>query len=220
MKRLIIICTLLLTFTFVNAQFSIGLTGGIGHSWLHHNEQPGVENEFHLGYHGGVSFLYSFASPVAISADLRFSAEGGKYNYNSSGNNILTKYRTHYLRVPVMVNYFFGDNGNTVRPKVAVGPSFGFLVGGKHELVVNGAPNYSEQAEKLFERSDVGVSGVVGLVFKLSPSLLMSTDVNYYSGFSNVNKVDPELKNRTIAFNLGFMVPLGGSTKTTTTNGN
>src|SRR5688500_18910708 len=129
MKNLIAVSAFTLVVFIAKAQnLSIGPTAGVGHSW--NNAEVGTADKaFHTYYNIGAKLVYSFVTRWGISGDIKFSSEG--QTVKTSGAKLSA--RANYIRVPLHGIYFFGKFGDRVRPKISVGPSFGFLVGGKSE---------------------------------------------------------------------------------------
>lgn len=220
MKRAILISTLILSVTLLNAQFSIGPTAGYGHSWYTNDDVnvPTLEYQFHPHMNAGIEMLYSFSGPMAISAAFKYSGEGATYTYQSSGNSIKAKTRASYFRIPLQVVYHFGDAASSVRPRISAGPSFGFLTGGKQTVYVDGNENLTQDSKDFLETFDFGINTSAGVVFKVGQTAWLSTVVNYYHGLSNMYKTTNfDVESRNLGLNVGLHFPLGGSSRTTTT---
>src|SRR4051794_7591369 len=112
--------------TNAQSKFSLGPNVGVGASWL--DNTPNKKTK--PAINGGLSLVFSATEHFGIGLDAKYSLEGGKY----SSNNQNTIADLNYLRLPLKAVYFFGKYGNRVRPKVYVGPSFGFLAGGKTKI--------------------------------------------------------------------------------------
>ena len=114
----------------INAQtFSIGPTGGFGHSWIHNSDG---DTKFNPAWNAGLSFIYSTKSSFGIGADVKYSAEGNKRDFQTTGPadgpiDVTGTINANYIRVPLKLIYFGANNDNAVRPKIYAGPSFGFL---------------------------------------------------------------------------------------------
>src|SRR5688572_1867406 len=92
--------------------------------------------------------VYSFQEHFGVSLDLLYSMEGAEYeSTETSTPNITTTTESSltlsYLRVPILLNYFAGQLGNAVRPKIMLGPDLGFLLGVKDETDVRVESNGS-----------------------------------------------------------------------------
>lgn len=175
------------------SKFSLGPNAGVGISWL--DNTAGRKTK--LAGNVGLSLVYSAAEHFGIGVDAKYSFEGGKYLL---GSQPVTA-DLNYFRVPVKFNYFFGNYGNKVRPKIYAGPSFGFLSGGKttierpnlSPLVVNSRDN--------FKHFDFGVTGGAGVNIRLVKNTWFNADVNYLHGISDLTPA--EVHNRNVGVNVG-----------------
>jgi outer membrane protein W len=143
-----------------------------------------------------------------MSADLKFSGEGGKNTFDAGGNHQEWKYRAYYIRVPIQAVYFFGDLGDVVRPKISLGPSAGFLVAGDSKAYINDALDSKLKTKDLLEGFDFGLTGAVGVNFKLGGDKWLNTDISYYHGITDAG-IFIELRNRNVMLNIGLLFPIG-----------
>src|SRR5215204_1317779 len=104
---------------------SVGPNAGFGHTWT----SGAGDNRYQPAGNFGVALVYSHNNHVGLGVDLKYSIEGGKKEFA----NVDVTSRLNYIRIPVKGIYFFRDYGASFRPKISLGPSFGFLVGGKQE---------------------------------------------------------------------------------------
>ncbi|MEI9810142.1 MAG: porin family protein [Bacteroidota bacterium] len=150
---------------------------------------------------------------MGISADLKFSSEGGTLQSDEGGDEYKYTYRGNYIRLPLQGIYFFGELGDKVRPKVSLGPSFGFLVGGKSKLEVNGTKTDEADSKDAFTRFDIGLNAAAGANFRIGTNKWLNTDITYYHGFSNVfedaGEKNKKVRNRGLGINIGITFPLG-----------
>ena len=134
MKKILAVCMVSVGFSMVaKAQsFSIGPNAGYGTTWLDNFKDKKYKSAGNVG----LSFIYSTKSSFGIGADVKYSFEGGKRQYATTvpGVTATEEASLNYLRVPIKAMWFFGSYGQRVRPKITLGPSFGFLVGGKTEV--------------------------------------------------------------------------------------
>src|SRR5688572_4427681 len=71
----------------------------------------------------GAKLVHSFVSHWGVSADIKFSGEGGKTAGRDALNNQHQyQYRVNYIRIPLQGIYFFGKSGDVIRPKISFGP--------------------------------------------------------------------------------------------------
>ena len=88
--------------------------------------------KINMGVAFGVGVGYNFTDNLGVSADLLYSLEGDKYEYELLGatSELINKYQ--YFKVPLQFVYN-GDPSNTVAFRGKVGPSFNFLTGASVE---------------------------------------------------------------------------------------
>ena len=202
MKHFFFTCGLLLTALFSSSKLSaqdnmsLGPIAGFGHSWI-----SGSDNKYQPAGSVGITFTYSPIAHLGFGADLLYSIEGGKWQ--AGANNIITK--ADYIRMPLTVKYFFGQVGDRLRPRIQLGPSFGFLIGG-HQVV--------ETADKEEQSVDVGITVGAGLNYRLMQKTWLLADVSYYNGLTKVyNNTAVDGRNRNIQFNLGVAFGIGKAVK-------
>lgn len=213
MKTTIIVLSLLLFFSLSSQaqKFSIGTSAGFGDSWLTIQNSP-YSTKFNPSYSIGGKLVYNVSDNWDISADIRFSAEGGKVKgIDPLDNKHDYTYRANYLRLPLQANYLFGKTNNVFRPKLSFGPSVGLLVGGKTDLVVNGMKASSFSSKDIFKSFDFGLAGAAGFNYRLGGGKWLSAEINYYQGMTDIRKesTDGSFKNKNIGANVGIIFPLG-----------
>jgi len=198
---------------YANAQqhISFGPTVGFGHSWISTENavSPGYDSKFHSTYNVGVKMVYSLQTHWGVSADLKYSSEGGSFK---NGNNELV-YRANYIRLPLQAVYFFGEYGDRVRPKISLGPSFGFLVGGDTKYESNDNKISEGHSKDMFKTFDAGLTGAVGANIRVARNTWLNTDIGYYHGLTNMNDVSSNnMKNRSLGLNVGLAFGVGTGT--------
>lgn len=209
MKIVVIATVLLISFFSLHAQnLSLGPTAGFGHTTVSIKESP-LHKNFFPAYNMGVKMVYSIVSHWGISVDLKFSGEGGKLSSDMVATDYEQKYRALYIRIPLQGIYFFGKLGDRIRPKIAIGPSLGFLVGGETTESLNGEQSSSFKTKNLFEGFDLGVAGAIGANFRLPGDKWFNADITYYHGLTNISASVADIKNRNIGFNIGVTFPIG-----------
>lgn len=216
------LCTIFLSIAaLLQAQkLSIGPNAGYGSTWISKMNN----RKYKSGGNVGLSLIYSTKSSFGLGADVKYSFEGGEREYQTTipGSTLTTEEETslNYIRVPLKAMWFFGKYGNRVRPKVALGPSFGFLVGGKiktNTTSQTGAMvSHSETNSKdYWDTFDFGLTGSAGLNYRLVSKVWLNADVAYYHGLTNAineEKISarpaPSNKNRNIVLNVGVNLGL------------
>lgn len=157
--------------------FSLGPMIGFSHTGI--TNVDGQNSKFKPSYAAGLTATYSTVPHWAFGLDVFYSMEGAAFSNSDSE----TKVDLHYLRVPLKVGYYFGDVEDRFRPKITVGPSFGYLI--------NSEVDYSNQQGSnrvtgSYEGWDLGVNASLGFNYKLADNIWLNTDLGYYYGFIDV----------------------------------
>lgn len=195
MKRIMFVPMVLLMVGSVYAQpeitttrkaFSIGPCGGYGHAWIGNYKNTVFLPSVSFGIFG----TYTPHEHWGIGADVRLSQEGSIIEPPESGQ--VTR-RLDYVRVPVRVMYLFRQEEFDFRPKVTLGPSFGFNFG--KDVPSNTAVEYY----------DIGMIASTGFNYRLDSFTYVNLDVGYYHGFSDAitSNIKSDM-NRNVAVSLGI----------------
>ena len=213
MKRVLIIAVMVTTGIISKAQtISFGPTGGFGHSWITNSDG---DSKFNPAWNAGLSLIYSSKSNFGLGVDVKYSAEGNKTTYTAAGipeqpNNTVTEtVNVNYIRVPVKLIYFFGNNKSAVRPKIYAGPSFGFLTGGNIADELSGIKTKVDTKDYI-KNFDFGVTAAAGLNFRVAPRTWLNTDIAFYQGLTDITKSNNSTQhNANVGVNLGLLIGLG-----------
>jgi hypothetical protein len=204
MKKTLIVLALFIFTISVHAQnLSFGPTGGVGHSWI--GSPNSIDSRFHPYYNIGGKMVYSFVTNWGISGDIKFSSEG--YS-TKNGSDYKFAARANYIRVPLQGVYFFGKYGDRVRPKISIGPSFGFLVGGKTETTLSGVETSGTKVKTFMKGFDFGFTVAGGGNVRIAPATWLNLDLAYYHGLSDILEDNTEAHNRNLGINVGVTFPL------------
>jgi outer membrane protein W len=190
----IIISSLVSVAASAQSKLSLGPSAGIGSSWISNSG----DSKSKLSGNVGLSLVYSAAEHFGIGLDGKYSFEGGK---STSGNQTTTA-DLNYIRVPLKAIYFFGRYGSKVRPKIFVGPSFGFLAGGDTKVERDNVVLGTIKSKDVYQSFDFGVTAGAGLNIRLVKNTWLNADVSYLHGISDVIK-NTDLHNRNIGVNIG-----------------
>ena len=166
---------------------TFGLKGGVNFSNVSvvtSGEVPDFKNL--QGLTGGV-FLNLNLGPVGIQPEVLYSRRGMKFNETVEGGTLTVKYMLDYIEVPLLLKLTVVPVG-PVRPIVYAGPAFSYLLKAKEEAVLPGVGEESNEVTDQFKRESW--DGVVGggLEFRLPVIKLLSLEVRYHFGLSNINK--------------------------------
>lgn len=216
MKQLL--CTAVLCFSlsgvFAQQGWSIGDKGFIGHSWTVGNKPSEATYKVHATYAIGRNAVYNFNENIGVGFGTYFSSEGYTFGMDKYEKNVEQNLRTNIIRVPVFANINFGDAQKRIRPHVIVGPSVGFLVGGRYTMLSKDLDAFlGAKAKKIISTDiDAGVNAGIGFTFKVANGILINNDVNYYHGFVDQKVVDPDVNsgnnftNRNLTLSMGMMI--------------
>jgi hypothetical protein len=170
------------------SEFSIGLKGGFGHSFI----MPYSNYTFNSSWDAGISATYSPWQHFGVGLDALYSQEGGSFIYRDSEIRTTT---LNYVRVPVKAIYFFNTYEHDFRPKISIGPTVGFLM--------------SESNSSSANFLDLGANATLGFNYRLARAVWLNADASYYHGFMDVYDSNVENDNNgnirlDIGISLGF----------------
>lgn len=184
---------------------AIGVTAGIGHSWL--SEQAG-RTVGHPAFNVGGSFIYSTTRHWGIGFDIKYSREGRATRY--APDDHLERANLDYIRVPLRLTYFFNDLNKDVRLKLSLAPTMGFLASARYKIWdADGHEEANNSFKDQVNGFDFGLTFGAGVNFRVSERAWLTTELAYYNGFVNVAKYGGTTLNRNLAFNAGLMFGIG-----------
>ena len=169
-------------------RFSIGPRGGVNFSGITNVE----ESQTITGTVLGLTSTYSLNEHSGLTLDVLYSVEGYKAPFEN--------YKLRYLQVPLYFDFFAGKLGDRFRPKVYVGASPEFFLGGTlNELDVN---------KRYFNKFLISATGGLGFNYRLVSRVWLNADARAFIGLSdirakNYNSGDP-LHPRTTQITLGL----------------
>lgn len=201
MKKALFVIAAVCSSYFVRAQTqSFGPTAGFNWAWLSDIDEVKGRPSFNAGF----TYTYSILESAGIGIDVRYSEEGAKWE--SGGQTYAT--RLNYIRVPLKFQYFFGNLGERIRPKIFVGPSFAFLIGGKSDV---GIGDQTVDSKDVYEKFDVGLFGGAGFNYRLAERTWLNFDLAYTHGMLEVlgDKGISDAKNRMVNLNVGVAFGIG-----------
>jgi len=215
MKKLVVVAIVALAgITGVQAQnVSFGPVASFNHSWLTGTSQ--ADRQFNPGFKVGVALTYSINPNWGVGFDAVYANEGFKAENTVANFKSTNHTNLNYVRVPLKLSYFFGVLGDKFRPKLYIGPSFGFLVGGKSKYetqnLTTGTIVKSESLSKdNFKGFDMGAMVGAGFNYRIGTSTWLNFDLNYTNGLIDVSKSESSWNaNRNYGISLGVAFPIG-----------
>ena len=170
--------------TDIQRTFTVGPAVGFGHTGM---RNVGYDDYFKPSINAGITMNYSKWEHIGISGDVLYSMEGGRFKTNQ-GSEIDVD--LNYLRIPVKFAYFFGDVASNFRPKITIGPSFGFLIADDLDIE-EGTSNPNLSSSENYETFDLGGQGSIGFNYHLGDGRVwLNADAYYYHGFLEVDQLN------------------------------
>jgi outer membrane protein W len=182
---------------FASAQ-KISLGPMIGANFANISDIP--DSKVKTGLNAGLFLNYSVNENLGLGIKAMYSQLGAK-DVSGTGETHL-----NYVQIPLSGIYYFGERGNTIRPKVFLGPYVGFLLNARDQ---NGNDIKSPSGQDFFNKTDVG--GQVGLGFNYSLANLswINFDAGYSTSLVNItDHSDRDYKNSAFFASVGYSFPI------------
>ncbi len=200
------------------AQFSLGVRGGIISSTAQFSEDLGFEFDNRLGALGGVVAEIRFNEGFAIQPELNYVQRGWQSTFLISIPNLytaetVTKTRINYVELPILLKA--GFNLGPARLDLLAGPSFSKAISGKNDVTTTttflaGDKDVDKTSTDLefdndIKKNDLNAQLGLSLSFGSSNNRLF-VDGRYLYGIANINDnnaINADISNR------GFVVSAG-----------
>ncbi|MBK8623875.1 MAG: PorT family protein [Saprospiraceae bacterium] len=196
MTKKVYLAAVFLLVTGISAKtqtLSIGPLAGVNLMTISDTNSPKILPGLMAGIFGN----YSINEHFGINAKLMFSQMG-------TGTDISDDIvRLNYIQLPVSMVYFFGNNGNTIRPKIFAGLYGSYLLQARDN---NGNDIVFPNGNDVYVKPDFGAQIGAGLNFIIRPRTWLNIDAGYSTGFNSIVDVEGT-KNR----NNGFQISAGVS---------
>jgi outer membrane protein W len=187
------------------AEFGVNIgynTSGITYS------NSGINSDYTGGFNAGVSAEYYFSDRWGIKGKLTYDQKGWGNGYltlyDDNGNSSEidgVNFHLNYLTIPVMADWHFGRMRNWY---LNFGPYVGVL------LNASESSNSGADIKSLFNTTDVGFAGGIGVKFPISNSVKLFIEADGQSGFTNIFKDSggETVQNVRSSINFGFLIPV------------
>lgn len=160
---------------------SIGDKFTFGHSWTVGNRQDNQKYKFHPFVQVGRMGRLNFGQNVNLGLGTFFSTEG--VSFKDDDAKTTTEQRMNYIRIPLIATFDLGSSVSKVLPRISVGPSVGFLVGGKSLVKNEDDALAGYKTTKLMStKVDAGINASLGVNVKITEGFTFSPDITYYHG--------------------------------------
>jgi hypothetical protein len=212
MKKFTLLFSLVILFSFSNAQWQFGPRIGLNFSTMTGEKGwNNTSNGWITGRIIGGVATYSLDDHLALVGEINHITSGGKFNYDYNNDEARSlnsdegQWKEIYnnVQVPIMVKYTFGDK---IQFYGELGPYFNFTFGGRYKdqiesinweekgkiKFVNEYPDTEEDnvwylKKEYYRRFDVGMNFGVGAQRELGKGFI-ALDLRFGLGFLDFNK--------------------------------
>lgn len=154
------------------------------------------------GLNAGLFLNYSVNENLGLGIKALYS-ELGTASDNGTGETNL-----NYVQIPLSGIYYFGERGNTIRPKVFVGPYVGFLLSAQDQ---NGNDIKSPSGQDFYMNTDIGGQVGLGFNYTLANQSWINFDAGYSASLVNItDHSDRNYKNSAFFASVGYSFPISG----------
>lgn len=197
---------LILTANNLNAQLHYGLHAGLN---VETQAELGLlwnNVELYQGFTAGAVLEYETGNSFSFQTEVNYKKKGEKVESWVNENKTVLRREFNYLTVPVLFKYNFkaADAGANWKFSLFTGPYAGFLTS-VHAKSRSGGNTTSVDINDQAEKSDWGVIIGGGISKKLSNGSAVTADLRYDMGLSEVDKENPDLRNKGIGIVIGYM---------------
>ncbi|HZV70337.1 MAG TPA: porin family protein [Saprospiraceae bacterium] len=178
-----------ITLTQLKAQddFSLGPRVGLNFASVSHVE----DSKSLIGLALGLTTTYSINESSGLTLDILYSGQGYKINDDDV--------KVNYLQIPLYFDIFFGDLGESFRPKVYVGVAPHFLLGAKvNDLDV----------KDQFNSINFAVSGGLGFNARVASRIWLNTDLRAFLGLNDIRDKTIQVGDKVTASSVQFSLGL------------
>ncbi len=202
--RYVIICINLLCFSYVQAQISFGLKGGVNLAQQNIKDVGlDLDSDEITGYNLGAFLEVPVGNGnIYFQPEILLIQKGGDLKLDVTD----VKTTINYIDVPILLKLKI-LNSNLFNVNVLGGPSFGYATNG--EQVENGTIIKLNFGEDNIQRFDVGIHAGGGLGIELG-SLTLIGDARYLFGLSDLDGSDRAIKNKGIMISAGLQFRILG----------
>lgn len=160
-----------------------------------------ANNDWKTGATIGGFYNYSSNSGLGFSGQLLYTQMGAQIE------NKTNEIRLNYIQVPLLLTYFLGRRGESIRPKLFIGPNVNFLAAAKDK---NGVSINGESSNSTYRPFDLGLTAGIGLNARIQEKVWLNADVRYGHGLLDITRSDANSRfNQNIGINLGVSFPFG-----------
>ena len=185
--KFLIIIIVLFSICSINAQYTVGIFGGINNSGLIGDAPPGSTYKDIFGVSAGVLGEYKFTDDVAISIQAMYIQKGVKIAYsvfNEREPRDSVEIAINYFSIPILAKVYAGNE----IIYVSGGFDIGFKLDATLERIGSDAEKEVTDAFKNFN-----IAAIVGLGAQFRLGLFhIFVEGRYSQGLGNISNPDPD----------------------------
>ncbi|WP_284652281.1 porin family protein [Flavobacterium terrisoli] len=159
-----------------------------------------VSTERGKGFNIGGSLNYYFTRSWSIEGKLIYDQKGWDNDRieDDQGTSYNSDYNLNYLTVPIMANYYFGDDEKDKKNWfIEFGPYAGFLLSAKEN-------RFGTDIKESFYKNDFGLTLGAGVKIPVMDKFNMFFELEWQRGFTNIfNHASTAIRNQRTSFNVG-----------------
>jgi hypothetical protein len=199
----LILLFIFLSCDYSNAQWSIGIQGGVNISKYElSNKDPEVDISNKYGIIIGGVISYDINSNYYILSGIRYIQKGGKVKINFPFFLVDNKAYFNYIEVPAYFN--FSPFEFNIKPIIYGGVEMGYLLEAKSEGTVNGEKSKVDYTDG-FKKIDIALAIGLGLRYEIGSNFSYLFNANYSYGVKNISE---QITTRGIHISLGVIYSL------------
>jgi hypothetical protein len=189
MKKLLVASLVVLFAISANAQFKLGIKGGLN---VANMKVTGEDSKSLMGFHGGLIADLSLG-PIAVQPGVLFSQKGAKSSVSDDKSTL------NYIDIPINVMYKIGLPG--VKVLLLAGPTISYALNGKNTIGGTSSDIEFGSGEGQLKKTDMGLNIGAGIqVLKLQGT------INYTFGLTNLSNTEGEtIKNNVFSVSVAFL---------------
>ena len=192
-------------------KYNIGIEGGPSLCFLRGNELIDGQQEYLMGFSGGLVFQYNLEKIISFRTNIAFERKSSVLKSELRDEvatlirEISTNTNFNYMTLPLLVRASFGGKTQFF---VNAGPYFGYLIKQTSERKLGDISSRAEDTTTLYRRLDTGISTGLGISVPIKTKFLFSMELRNNLGLYNVSSVpvfnQGSVKTNSTSFLLGF----------------
>lgn len=146
------------------AQWNVGLKAGVNITWINYEERFGqdlVEQEFKMGYMGGLTFQYFNQPNIGIQMEVLYIQKGFKTKLDTT-SNIQYERTIDYLSLPMLMHAYIGKKKFNM--SIILGPFISYALSANEKFTQGDITNQQDYVwdREIDNRFEFGIQAGLG----------------------------------------------------------